>query len=488
MHSLIETPTIVLECPIGWELTWHRACNQIFVLKLYIASIIVLLFGESLLAEPCLDRDRTLRLNRLFDFRTYDPGVVDNLCDSKNPLYPMLKALMAMEDLPPLTGKTDAADQGIIRGSPFDFFRARVRRIIFEPTSQSYCAIIGRSHVSAYAGTFGSGIIHICRTFTEDPFIDQMSDLLHEARHLDSGVGTHVQCNHGSFLGLRGCDATYEEKGAYAVGLEFLLKLSRTESLPEAIRAEARAKAVTDFANRFNHPPLDISAGALLLRENGEIHFYSNKSAVKWNGPSASALAIRDGVPVALQSSVDNLQISVDGNHWRQASGNLAEKYLGLTQNERRSVADIFYSQPGADYSCILFESSMRCWSDGLEEHSVTNWQFRARRFVYGSNSALLPPKSLNILADDGFLYRLPAKFSELKRMAPSNYNRIQNIQSLLGAVTIGKRQELILNTDGQALIYSRQERNSIPISELSGFRFKKVISPYYWSPALQDL
>ena len=62
-------------------------------------------------------------------------------------------------------------------------------------------------------------------------------------------------CLSGQNYRRESCDDSYEEGGAYAVGVEYLLHISQTTRLDRALRERARALAQTALRERFNTAP-----------------------------------------------------------------------------------------------------------------------------------------------------------------------------------------------------------------------------------------
>jgi hypothetical protein len=73
---------------------------------------------------------------------------------------------------------------------------------------------------------------------------------------MDAGGYDHAVCISGENFDRASCDETYENGGAYAIGVEFLMKVSQTQRFDSALRERARTMAEKALRERFNTSPV----------------------------------------------------------------------------------------------------------------------------------------------------------------------------------------------------------------------------------------
>lgn len=156
-----------------------------------------------------------------------------------------------------------------------------------------------RTGVVAYVYPFIRGDINLCGLFFELTISSQASTLMHEVRHFDGY--RHVTCTQGNEDGQRGaCDERITDRGSYAISLQTLVGLARSEQTPSEEKGSLEAEAVYMAFNKFNRvPKVDIENTVILSNTKGEIYRWSI------DGDAELVKTLRE--PAVIKTSSSNL-------------------------------------------------------------------------------------------------------------------------------------------------------------------------------------
>lgn len=451
-------------------------------------SVPVFAFAESGTRE-CLDEAKLLKQLKHYDFYVNEDGNGKpahpqfNPCDPSQLIYKVLKALIDLDDFPRLTPGEKAYDQNIIGPSATEFFRSRVRNIVFQAHDQGNCRASG---VVAYVNWGGKETIFVCPHAGRFSEIMLMGVLLHEARHLEGF--DHVKCKYGrnASYDMDACDPSYSYRGSYAVSTELFTRLWKTEALPLAIRQEARSYAIDAFINRFNVLPLGMKNGFLVQDFEGTI------SHVSLDGKLQSVIESgNENLIVTPISFISIVMFDPDAaaglfysfkSELEKVTGGIFEAafYQGETVAEGRSLRDFSFFLEG-DYHCFLFDSEIRCLNSN-EKRSVELSHLKARHFVaYGNR--------FGFTTVDGEFFLLPKGFIQrAEKLKVQSLERVRNPHRFVSYVKVEPGQYIGLTVDGQVMRTNEKMTKAAVFAPLSSQRFKKAMGPFIWSKMLEDL
>jgi hypothetical protein len=427
-----------------------------------------------------------------------NPQAVD-LCDEKSLPYRVFSSILFLKSLPTLERREgDAFDLGRLGPNAYDFFRARAKILSLDLRPKSHRETSCSDNRAAFVppGGESDGSVIACMNLA-DPrrsIFWAASILVHEAWHLNKEDPGHVRCVAGPFIDGNSCDASFEEGGSYAVGIEFAVRVSRQAGLDSKLRTEARNMALSDFLVRFNRKSFDIRDGALLEDEKGQYSFYDGESqrSLSLNVESGAVALSRVGIATFLQPE----SAKASGYYYKR--GRVTDvppspyvNFMDIFRNElnaseRASVRDAFF---GGKYACLLMDQALECMDPGRQRFRVPFTHLVPRNFLSTFKSRFVPANVAHIYGEDGFLYILPDSVEDLKNTDPKNWRRSNTPYAFqyLSSFTYG--YEIALTAEGKVALYSYPDRKWIQAPKgLEDKKYKRLIAPFAWSEKLNEL
>ncbi len=432
--------------------------------------------------DACTSEAQIESAQRLFAFESL-PGATDYVhCDDSNLKYKAWSGLSLLSTFDDLANEKDGFDQGILGRRPLDFLQERVKRVIFDSPAEQFC-----NESSAWAYVNGedheAGILHLCPAIVDTTPLYIAAIFLHEARHMNGFV--HEICERGGFLrGTSGCDKSFEQQGAHAVDVEFLIKVSRTKKLAPSIRKEARSRAIRNLIARFNELPLDLTSGAALASDRGEVVFYDGATPTKMGGK----------VPEGFKMSSRRDLTFVDGARSRSLKYGFKAKFddddfvsepdflAALTEDERRMYRDTFEAD---DFTAVLLNDTLIVWANG-ETKRFSLPTTKARSFLISEASSLIKSEVLHVVDESSRVFALPKTWSEIS--TASELRVLGDSLPLLSIANWGVQEEIAVRLTGEVVIYDVGAKKWAPAPKLEQFKAERMVAPYIWSKKLEKL
>lgn len=448
--------------------------------------------------KDCLDEAVYRKeVNSSFKFLTQDRKMPFRNCDPENIYTKVARAILWLKENNTRASTSAVLKSKLLESGPFEYFRKHVGTLVFHPSKGS-CA--ETTQIFAYVVIGEGRVIHICPRLAKMTMHQIASTLIHEARHVDGP--RHVTCANGQLKGRAGlCDSSLEQEGSYGAEVEFLNRLSRDEKINAAVRAAAKSEILANLFMRYNKRPLKIRSMALLQKDNGELSLIDGSSRTQMSGPSIGysprqVLSDRWGQPSLFDPDRNETLSYAFSKGWVQTLGTIAQRYREeFSQTERSEFQDVIYSNiSDFDHGCILFRAMLECQENKTDGRkvSIPLPSATAKGFVrsawndWNSKSLHHP---LHLKTTDGLYYQIPIKFAQLEKAKELRNLKITKVTAdVAGIGWWSEGSELILNTDGEVQVYSLKTKTLSPLPELKGERFKKILSPFYWSPLLEEL
>jgi hypothetical protein len=169
----------------------------------------------------------------------------------------------------------------------------------------------------------------------------------------------------------------------------------------------------------------------------------------------------------------------------QKAGGDFAQRFQTVfSQQERQNLIDVYY---GNDYACFLFPQELRCSTDSEIRKSLPANMVPVG-LIQNSGNKILGRDGVYLSTRDGSLYQLPAKFSDLRSLDPSQWSRTTQPYNLLGLGSMDHDQVIALTQDGTVMTYSAASKQWNYDSALKKATFIKMLAPFLWSKRLNDL
>lgn len=418
---------------------------------------------------------------------------VSNLCDSQALPVRLIETVKYMNAMN--SSQNPKSDSIVVREGAGNYFKKRIKRIILEPQDKFNCP----SGVLAYVYKIEKDLMHIC---TEnigrfDSPLMFSSILIHEARHTDGF--SHVHCTHGTYLfvdtdarGTGSCDESFETQGSYGVAAGYMREIAKNSKDPVE-KQQARSSYVVDIIQRFNKLPLDIKPGLVTQSQGGKISFYdgTNRKDLIHLSTADAVMTTRSDLPTFFdpRGSVTSFVFSPS---LKETPGGYAKDYVtAYTPAERNNLKDVYYGDLH-DYSCLLFETKLRCGDNFASDPDIEiplN-TFRPVQFLISQSSKLVNNATLYVTAEDGYLYPLPANWASFKTWAKdAKFEKSSKVFKLLSLVTFDDgKTEYALNFDGELSQWAQGQKNWTPVQAFKKDKLQKMIAPFFWSQKLEDL
>jgi hypothetical protein len=456
--------------------------------KCFLAFTLILTFAFSAVAQAkCLDSSRIKNeLSSKFEFvNERGQPVKPDLCSQNSTAFQTFSTLLFIKDIPAHELEKSDFNPGLIGSSPFEFFAARVKKIVVIEDSRSEQCEDGR--VAFVLPTSRSDKkIFICPSPGGVDQIVFSSALIHEARHLDGDEFAHRPCFSGTNKGALSCDDRYSDGGAYGIGLEFLVRLSKNPKIDSELRRRARQLAVVDFLQRFNELPLDIQSGALVrTRDAGELFFYDGQKSLPLNFKVSkpARLALQGGLLYVFDPGAESAQHFVFTGNLTPASGDvLTDRFAQLPAEKRSSLVDAAY---GSTHACLVLRESLECFGRDRAAFSKGLEGLRPKSVLISNQTRIIEPGILFLFSEDGNLYRLPPETERLRSESPLQW---KTTPSDLRAVQPWTGGEIALGSDGSLSVLEYRSRRWSPATGRPSSALSDLLAPFYWSTRLNEL
>ncbi len=420
-----------------------------------------------------------------FKITSNDPALQYKYCDNNNVVFQAIQALLYLKDLPPVLASNDEMDFGVLGTRPYEFLQSHINEIAFEIDGGDGCFQGTMAYIENRLPT-----MHICPWITKFDTLTNAGVFIHESRHVDGYP--HVHCEHGPYQNFdRACDPSYQTLGSYGVGTEFEVKISRSQTINNAVRMSARGYAITDFMEHFNELPLNIRQGILLESGDNSVDFYDGHSRT----PIIGARPINQ-VFFATSSTragffnPDDLSIEYFQSKGvvlpPSKSGLQDELRNRISQADASTLLDMAFISDGA---CFLFPKHLHCFHIGnvASSFDVPLNGLLATSFVSIERSMIFNSGDVYLATDQGLLHRLP-QFDQLRNSDPFDYPRAPGSLDVLSIAQINPSQEILMRSNHLLQVYDTRARNWQLIPGLESTPFKKMVGPYYWSEKLDSL
>ena len=243
----------------------------------------------------------------------------------------------------------------------------------------------------------------------------------------------------------------------------------------------------TDFLTRYNEMPLGLKQGVILQKRNGEISFYGGQQLQKFPliASEDSLLTQRLGDLTLYDREKVTVQSYSVTAGLRKAGGDFAQQFqTTFSQQERQNLIDVYY---GNDYACFLFPQELRCSADSEIRKSLPANMVPVA-LIQNSSNKILSHSGVYLSTRDGSLYQLPAKFSDLQALDPSQWSRTTQPYRLLNLGIIDRGQVIALTQGGKVMTYSAASQQWSSDAALEKSTFVKMLAPFLWSKRLNDL
>lgn len=447
--------------------------------------------------RDCFPEAELDSLHATIDLQTTNPKITDDtvdFCDMTASLpktYAALSFLKMYAQFPaPAAG---SADQNILGSNVWSFFSSRIQKIIFTADGEGLCGETtnGLSFGAYVDPNSDPHTAHVCDAIGKWDLLTVVATLVHEARHTNGFE--HVDCSRGPFTRATGsCDDTYSRKGAYAVGVEYKIKLSQNEKVDPILRAGARSLAVADLFSRFNEVPFGFKEMAVLQDQRGGLHSFDGRSLTQLSeGSLRQILTDRYGSPTVFDPDLGKVK-SYFLSEAIDTSGEIANTFRASSASAKKDLIDVLYID---EYCCFVSQQGLLCTSNSVADIGkdtdahISLSRIHPLGFVYMSKSSLLKNQVPYLVGDDGYLYEMPKTFAELQNATEADFRPSSRPRDLLkvAAVSNNGNEEYVLSREGQLLVTTKGEKGLKPIL-LPNIRFRSLVSPVIWSNRLHDL
>lgn len=469
--------------------------SRILFSFLLVATLVIALSQPSQAAD-CLDSARIeTEIVPHFNFLSHDGRKLDpdkdikpDLCNKKSVLNAALRAFLFIKDLGHLGSSRSDFDLGFIGDSPYEFFASRVENVVIETRPKnSDCPDQRLAFV--HPVTRLDKKIWICPAIVRFDPLTISSVLVHEARHLDGPEHEHRPCTRGPLTGKHSCDRAYSDGGSYAVGAEYQVKLSRSEEVSPAMRAFARAGALTDFLQRFTYLPFDLKEGALLRDSQNALSFFDGEKEISTglHTKAHTVLSLQAGLPMFFEPLDGSVQTYEFHTQFGKPVPDILTEHFSkrMSAGDQKEVIDVVY---GDEYACVLMKTALECYGKDLALFRKSLASLEPLRFVFTYKSRLIQSRVVHLITKDGYLYRLPTTSQELQERDPKDWPRSSNLFNKTAIQPWGRGTEIGLTIDGKVLLYKQKSRQWELIPALESRQIRDVIAPFVWSTQLNEL
>ena len=198
---------------------------------------------------------------------------------------------------------------------------------------------------------FGNGVIYLCNLFFDITVSSQASIMMHEVRHFDGH--SHVTCTQGKEKGNGGaCDDKITGKGSYAISVQTLVGMARSEDTNPGEKPLLEAEAVYMAFNKFNKVPrLKMNTSIILSNESGDVYDWNLEEDVELiaslEHPSVVINSSNKLTIYPLNTNYDAYRTGKDLKVKSENPGLYAVRYNSETPEERETYKSISYFGTG---------------------------------------------------------------------------------------------------------------------------------------------
>ncbi len=458
---------------------------KILIQSAALLGLILSFAPASLMADdltPCYGRTAFERLRKRVTLEIA-PGVPGlRMCDKENAQYKLYSALTLIESLTAPNEEADDFDTFILSREPWDYVYLETGTFKLESASEEVCR--DRAYIVG-AGDSAFRQVQVCPSIVNFSALGAAENLLHMIRHAQGHK--HESCKRGLNKGAGGCDKSYLEKGANAVSAEFFVKVARDYGVSGAIEREARSSATTYFLSRFNELPLDLEDGIGLLRDDGDFVHYAGRTprVIFESLPRESQLTAVSSTPFFIRSATCRVLMFEYDRNPKSVEDRLSERQLcsAFQLDENEEIRD-FIEIPGM--MCALLSESVHCRKSAGELKAHIIPVENARGFLYSRSSAFLGSLAFSIVDSSGDVVPLPLTWDE--------FSTIQELKAgerkidLISIAEWSDSKEIAVRLNGDVVIFDRKSNSWSDAPALSGFKAKRLIAPFVWSPKIHEL
>jgi hypothetical protein len=189
------------------------------------------------------------------------------LCDNTKRGKQVLDAIWSIESgqFADATGNSSVLEPGLLGVGYYDYLKSHITEIVANGCGSGQfimaCVFLGTTtmHIQDYlfTGNF--------------PSVMQVATLIHEARHTEGF--SHVDCEAGPLASISGgCDQNLAYRGAYAVELEYLAKVTmQGQNFNPVFQTLARQSAISVMEENLNEMP-DTGVDELIMIDGKDGH------------------------------------------------------------------------------------------------------------------------------------------------------------------------------------------------------------------------
>ncbi len=297
-------------------------------------------------AEECISKkDLTEIAENFVQFQPYLNEAEEYCVEQLTPDWlKVLQSLVALKNSAALEPDHDPEDaltfKAITENDWWAYFVTRANKITIPPNCPEGAA--------AYVmPMFEIGNVNLCRPFFEASRFSQASIMMHEVRHFDGH--SHVTCTRGMDKGNRGgCDPEIGQKGSYAITVQTLVALARSQEIEEADKLLLESEAIFTAFNRFNKvPDVRMKEMMILSSTTGEVFEWELgvgiKSLAKLNEPAVVLNSYDNLTIYPLDTAIPAYRTNRNAVTPIASIGLFANSYNAETQEEKSKYKNISY-------------------------------------------------------------------------------------------------------------------------------------------------
>jgi hypothetical protein len=376
-----------------------------------------------------------------------------------------------------LSAVRDELNVNVFGSTPMNFISERISAISMKAAKDKACDLNTLAYVHE-----GESLINICPEAFKGSTFSFMDILVHEARHIpyqnDEGY-QHVRCIHGKYRtgNSFSCDPSYQWRGAYGVGVEFAIRLSRTKDIDPALRAEARSVATYFLLSRFNSLPLGLTPGVFAQTKDNQIYFIGEKNIspiALGTAPPNAILGSYFGQPMLFLQDNGEVQTFEFNGRNQPVFIAFAERFKSrILKHPDHQLVDVLNS---FKYECLLFTDELECYYANKKINLALPQGQRAVGFFTFDTQA-------SLAMTGGKVITLPTEFTELESINLNESSQNSSLMPLISAVALNEEWAFAVSEDGLLKKISLlQRRQSSVVNSAIKLQIKKLAGPGSWT------
>ncbi len=309
-------------------------------------------------------------------------------------------------------------------------------------------------NVVAYVyGFSNNGTVYLCRPYFESSRPTQASVLMHEARHFDGH--RHVTCTRGNEEGNSGaCDNRVTQKGSYAISLQTLVGLARSEGTSATEKILLESEAVYTAFNKFNTiPKLKMTDYMYVSNDKAEVYMWNINENIQpelvatLNEPAVIHNSFNRFTVYPLDTNVEAYRMGRDFGERVANPGLYAVHYNSVSAQERAKYDSISYFGDGG----LLADNKLQtlCNGESLATKDLSSID-KFTRIISFSVDRADPALKSHLVADSGDIYTLECQSRNSTRVNvnKTNFNIDPAVaSSIVESFTLGGNQFAMLET-----------------------------------------